>query len=311
MTTRQLVLDASARALRFRRLANVSLFSSLCVYDVAQTLGIEVRFIDIGSMEGMYRKKPEPLILVSSLRPPGRQNFTCAHELGHHEYGHGMHIDELTNITRGSSRLEETQANLFASFLLMPKTAVERAFAIRGWKPGTCTPDQVYIIAGWLGVGYSTLIWHMFATLCLITQHHSKTLLKSTPKQIRSRFLNGDISEHLLVVDSKWETRPIDLRTGSLVLVPSGTVSEGTNMQLISEDSNGSLFEAVVPGLGRFCNPSTDWASYVRVSREDFIGRSIYRHEPEYVDEEDNIGSSADNDSNNAKRDIQHRSRAS
>lgn len=286
MTRRELILEALAKALQVRKQAKVSLHDSLCPYDVAQRLGLEVRFVDIGSMEGMYRKSPEPLILISSLRPPGRQNFTCGHEIGHHLYGHGIHIDEIKDITRGSTSIEEMQADFFASFLLMPKTAVERAFAIRGWKPSSCTPFQVYVVAGWLGVGYGTLIRQMHSTLRLITESHTATLRKSRPQQIRARILDEAVSERLVVVDAKWEERTIDLQAGERVIVPSGTIIEGTNIEFQYTHEMGSLYQAIAPGVGRFCNPSTDWASYVRVRRDNYIGRSIYRHEPEYPDEE-------------------------
>ena len=51
-------MQAFAKALRMRRSADYGLDSAVCVYDLAQRLGIEVRFLAIPSMEGMYYKKP-------------------------------------------------------------------------------------------------------------------------------------------------------------------------------------------------------------------------------------------------------------
>ena len=76
-----------AEALRVRTRAGLGLEEAVCVYDLAEHLGIEVRFTDIPSMEGMYYLASEPSIILSSLRPPGRRVFTCAHELGHHSNG--------------------------------------------------------------------------------------------------------------------------------------------------------------------------------------------------------------------------------
>ena len=78
-----------------RRRAGFSLNEAICVYDLADQLGIEVRFADIPSMEGMYCRESGPTIILSSLRPSGRQAFTCAHELGHHSNGDGTGIDQL------------------------------------------------------------------------------------------------------------------------------------------------------------------------------------------------------------------------
>src|SRR6266567_4234154 len=92
---RSLVMDAADAALRMRQSAGLGIWTPMCIYDVAEELGLEVRFVDISSMEGMYCKTATPLILVSSLRPSGRQAFTCAHELGHHIYKHGCAVSAL------------------------------------------------------------------------------------------------------------------------------------------------------------------------------------------------------------------------
>lgn len=302
MNRRQLVLDAAGKALHVRRSAHISLYTPVCTYDLAQTLGLEVLFVDAPSVEGLYSAKPKPVILISSRRPAGRQNFTGAHELGHHTYGHGAQLDELIDETRNSNSPEETQANLFAALLLMPKSAVERAFTIRSWRAESCTPEQVYTTAGWLGVGYTTLVWHMSATLRLINQVHRDALLRVSLKQIRSRILGSSAGENLVVVDAKWEARAVDLQVGDLALLPPGTICEGKRIQMVQSNSRGVLYQAVTPGLGRFWNPSTGWATYLRISREDYVGRSIYRHEPESedgeeVEENDNHTSGSADDS--------------
>src|SRR4051812_18605233 len=102
MLRRRLAKDALWSACRVRREAGLALRSAICVYDLAQGMGVEVRFIDLASMEGTYSRVPQPTILISSLRPPGRQAFTCGHELGHHIYGHGFRIDELMSEGHGA-----------------------------------------------------------------------------------------------------------------------------------------------------------------------------------------------------------------
>jgi hypothetical protein len=47
----------------------------------------------------------------------------------------------------------------------MPKAAVVGGFSRRNWNAASSTPAQIYTIAGWLGVGYETLITHMRASL--------------------------------------------------------------------------------------------------------------------------------------------------
>jgi Zn-dependent peptidase ImmA (M78 family) len=91
----KLAQAAMVRALQMRARAGYPLRDPVCVYALAERLGIEVRFLDIPSMEGIYRGPKHPTIILSSLRPPGRQAYNCAHELGHHDLGHGAQFDEL------------------------------------------------------------------------------------------------------------------------------------------------------------------------------------------------------------------------
>ena len=81
-------------AIKARGKAGSDQIGPVCVFDLAEKLGVTVRFTDI-NMEGMYDRLPKPRIHLSSLRPPPRRVFTCAHELGHHEFGHGSTIDEM------------------------------------------------------------------------------------------------------------------------------------------------------------------------------------------------------------------------
>ena len=92
---RAIARQAMAAALRTRLALGYGLDHAVCVYDLAEKLGLEVRFLDLPSMEGMYTSASDPTIIISSLRPPGRRAFTCAHELGHHNRGDGVQIDEF------------------------------------------------------------------------------------------------------------------------------------------------------------------------------------------------------------------------
>ena len=92
---RAIARQAMAAALRTRLSVGYGLDHGVCVYDLAAKLGVEVRFLDLPSMEGMYSSASGPTVIVSSLRPPGRWAFTCAHELGHHNRSDGVEIDEL------------------------------------------------------------------------------------------------------------------------------------------------------------------------------------------------------------------------
>ncbi len=119
---RAIARQAIAAALRTRLSVGYGLDQAICVYDLAEKLGLEVRFLDLPRMEGMYLSASCPTIIVSSLRPPGRRAFTCAHELGHHCRSDGVEIDELVeqwDIPRFDPK--EFAADCFAGALLMCK----------------------------------------------------------------------------------------------------------------------------------------------------------------------------------------------
>lgn len=283
----RLAREAIVRAYSVRGDAGLALDSPLCVFDLATQMGIDLWFKATPRMEGMYCKEPGPTIVVSSLRPAGRQAYTGGHEVGHHAFGHGTRVDELTGPGgRGADQEEEFLADCFAGFLLMPKAAVIRGFASRGWNPATATPEQVFTVAGWLGVGYDALITHMKASLRLVNPSRAETLRKATPKAIKSRLMGRDWTEELLVADPQWEGRAIDLQVGDAIVAMPDVLVEHPGLTT----SQGNLFNTVLiaaaPGRGRICDPATGWAAFVRVSRHGYAGRARFRHLEEAEDDD-------------------------
>ncbi len=153
---RTLSLEAARQALRVRQRFGRDSNQAIEPIDLAERMGVEVLFVEVGSMEGMYLSDCGGSILLPSERPAGRQAFSCGHELGHHVLGHGTRLDALM-IEDGGSDIqdEEWLANMFAAFLLMPASAVRRGFRERGWAPTSASPIQILRVAHWLGVGYS------------------------------------------------------------------------------------------------------------------------------------------------------------
>jgi len=116
--TVQLARQAVRSAMEVRRLAGLSTSEPLCIFDVAENRGVEVKFFRGDSFDGLYARVSQT-VLVPSLRPPGRQAFTCAHELGHWYFEHGTRIEELKFFDLNyNSKPEERLANLFAAYLL-------------------------------------------------------------------------------------------------------------------------------------------------------------------------------------------------
>ncbi len=283
-----LAREALREAARLRRRLGIGRCDPVCIYDVLeQKLGVEVKFQAIPSMEGMYIKSSSPVILIGSERPPGRQAYTCAHELAHHVFGHGGKVDECFAAEGMSPAYdpEEWLADRFAGYLLMPKHTVEKAFRVRGWCWESCQPLQLYVVAGQLGVGYEALIQQMWRSLRLLTASQATTCLRMSPRQLRSSVLGELASSHLLVVDVFWDSKvAADLQVGDHAILPPGASIEQRVIRVLGDHEMGVLVEARRPGTERAVLADATWAVNVRVSRKSYVGRSLFRHleDPDY-----------------------------
>lgn len=251
----------------------------VCPFDVAVASGAEVWLAALPSLEGMYCKDRGPAIIVSTERPFPRQVFTAAHELGHHEFGHGTRADEYLETPPAEKSLdpEEFLADTFASHFLMPPAAVRSGFAARGVTIPAATHIDVYAVATWLGVGYETLIGHLELTLRRLPSGRAKELRRWSPKAIREELLGGNIVPHLVVGGPSYTGRAVDLCIGGGVLVPADSEEEGGRVGLQAVASGQCLAIALRRGVGRIESPSTGWSSFVRVMPRNYEGQSRFR----------------------------------
>ena len=275
--SRPQILKAIDRAFRCRLKAGYEAIEPICVFDLAAKLKVEVRFVAGNSFGGMYAKDFEK-ILIPTKRPPGRQAFTCAHELGHWAFGHGTRVEDIDELDKGGSDdPDERMANVFASHLLMPEWAVEDAFRRRSLVPAQCGVMESYRIANQLGIGYETLVQHLRYGMKLIKDEQAERLLKATPKEIRANVLGTSDPRHLVIADQYWWRVPIDLTVGDALILPVNFQAEGQALRQIGMTFHGTWFEAVRPGYGRVLADDLGWSSFVRVARNDYVGRSKYR----------------------------------
>ncbi|MGB7443425.1 MAG: ImmA/IrrE family metallo-endopeptidase [Coleofasciculaceae cyanobacterium] len=281
-----LAQQAQQKAIDVRRKVGFDNKSPLCIYSLCDKLNVRVKFVDI-SMEGMYLREADPVILLSALRPLPRRIFTCAHELGHHVFEHGSTIDELIGEAKSSKTFQpkEFLADSFAGFLLMPVLGMRKAFVLRGWDAASATPEQIFTVACSFGVGYETLITHMAYALKMIVSSKASLLLKTKPKLIREKVLGCPSANPLIIADAHWSMPTIDAEVGSLLLLPSGAEAANDTITLEENHPKGCLFRANRPGIVQAYCRDTGWAVFVRVSRYQFIGLSQHRHFEEVEDE--------------------------
>ncbi len=283
---KELAAVSTTKALRLRKQHGLSLSCPISIFDLSQKIGVEVRFLDVPSMEGIYLQAENPTIIISSMRPVGRQSFTCAHELGHHIFEHGEQFDELVEQRDHCRQFDpvEFQADCFAGALLMPKSAVLGALSSRKLNPAACGEHDIYKISTWLGVGYTTLIYHMEAVLNLITLNKANQLRRFKPYDLRSEILGKECSEHLVVADYYWVDKAIDLQVGQIVILPPMVSISGDVVSMIEQTKERTVYAAISPGIAQISVPSNSWSAVVRVEKKGYIGRAMYRHLSEVED---------------------------
>jgi Zn-dependent peptidase ImmA (M78 family) len=287
---RALATEAMQAAAATRAKVKLDQVSPICIYGLCETLGIAVRFNNI-NMEGMYQRGVPPRIHLSARRPLPRRAYNCAHELGHHAFGHGSSIDELREDAKAQpwEDPKEFLADTFAGFILMPIIGLRRAFAIRGWTPETATPAQMFAIACEFGVGYATLLTHLSSGVNILARARATVLARVTPKALRAEILGALTPAPLIVADGHRAAPTLDAEVKTQLLLPAGTAVTGGGLAFERDLAGGRLFRAEKAGI--YQASVDDWAVFVRIApiqkaeAYGYIGLAQYRHLEEDPDE--------------------------
>jgi hypothetical protein len=243
---------------------------AVCPVDICIGMNLDVWFRAHPSLEGIYAPGNPPTIIISSLRPTGRQNYTAGHELGHHVHNHGASLDAQLN---DETKVDEFVANRFSRALLMPQLVVTNAYSRRGWSPRATTAVQAFVVAQDLGVGFTTLIDNMSMTLRLVDRQAAEALRKQALPKLRAEIFGLAVEHDLFPVDQHWGARPLDVEVGDMITAPAGARIDGACI-----DASNGRFRAVRVGIGTLTLVGRSVPIAVRVSRPEFVGRAIYRH---------------------------------
>lgn len=278
---------ATRAAYQVRRSLSIPRNEPLDVFDTAEAIGVEVRFVDAPSLEGMFSRAPHPLVILPSPahRPRGRLAFTCAHELGHCRLGHGERVDKLVDDPRASNDPEEFAADVFAGTLLMPRPAIVEAFARRNVSPESASPQLLYAIACELGVGLSTLVNHLAYGLRICDAAWARRLSRVTPKSVRAQLMH-DPPSSIVLLDGGSAARTIDLVVGETLLVSADASFDLTTVNELVRRADGqnvgaNAWEALTPGTASAL--VNGQGVRVRVSRSTYVGphRNRFLPDPE------------------------------
>ncbi|MEY2502898.1 MAG: hypothetical protein QOI07_3232 [Verrucomicrobiota bacterium] len=228
-------------------------------------------------MDGLWCKEKRTIVLTS-LRPAGRQTFTCAHEIGHSYFEHGSRVDELLEYAISNTfQPEEYLANELAAHLLMPLYGVSQAMQARNWNPSTLTAVRVYSLASHFGVSYRALLNHLYYAFQMIERRRFEELSRTSPKMIRSMFCPNVTAGHLVIVDELWLHRPVDLEVGDLMISPQGTDIDTTLLERVPCQSTfGFAACARSTGIGHLFRRDGSQL-LLRVLPKEFEGFAKYR----------------------------------
>ena len=274
-----LAKQAVYKASRLRMSNNINPFQGLCPFDLGRKLGISMRFVSIPNLEGMYSIRPSPSIIIGNERPLGRRRYTCGHELGHHVFGHGCKIDEFNF---SLSNPEEYIAQRFSAALLMPKLAIDSIFSKRGWNIKTGSPEQFFLVAQELGVGYETLITNLEVNTKQLSKQQADNLRKVRLPSLRNLIAGFEVDFDVFHLSNSCARPKLDIEIGDILIVAEGTKIEAPCVQKLMRPK--MYFKGIAPGStviqfisGKSCE--------LRVNRRKFCGLAHYMYLEEVDDE--------------------------
>ena len=277
MASLELFRAAAKTALKIRTRAGYSVARPCDVYQLILRCRLELQFFAVLTLEGIYLEDGNTRrICVSAFRPPGRQRFTAAHELAHSVLSHGTKVDTIEELRECAREddVDEQLADMFATSLMMPSSAVHSGFRFRNIDLKKPTPAQLYRVATWLGVGYSTLGNYLFYSMKAISSQQLKQLLRCEPKMIKSELIRQQTTKEVFEFDALWNGERAHGQVGDFF----------TGITTVYDDVltpvRDGVFLANAPGQTTAALVSGGTVE-VNISRQNYIGFCEYRYLPE------------------------------
>lgn len=126
-------------------------------------LGLELAFVPLGDLLGAIVPHGDGGMLVTTQRGLGVQRFTAAHEIGHWVMHHGvLSLDGQDEILGTAPNEREAQAQLFATYFLMPPPLLWDAIGRLGLRQYRITPGDAYRLSRELRVSYEAAVRRLF-----------------------------------------------------------------------------------------------------------------------------------------------------
>ena len=153
----------------------------------------------------------------------------------------------------------------------MPSSTVYSGLGSRAIEPHKANPAQVYGIATWLGVGYSTLSNHLCYSMEIVSKQHLRHLLRHEPKEIKSELVREETTKDVFQLDHLWDGGCAHGQVGDFFV--GITTCSGSLLARVRE----GLFVANEPGQASVTLNGGGRVE-IKIARENYIGFYEYRY---------------------------------
>jgi Zn-dependent peptidase ImmA (M78 family)/predicted secreted protein len=216
MDRQQILVMAMGAAHRAHQDFHVDPTARIDVFGTLASINAYAFFRPLKSMFGAYVPMGGPAVglLINSNLPLSVQRFTAAHELGHLYLKHRtISLDAAVAFTpeeRARLSEEETAAETFAAFFLMPKPLVTRAMRDLDVQAHQLAPPVVYLLALRMGASYRATV-NQLQTLKFISASTAAKFREVTPKEIKSALNDDDPigRRDVWVLNERWNGKEI------------------------------------------------------------------------------------------------------
>ena len=161
--TRTDIEDLSSLANEYRRRIGEDITSPIDIFKIARSLDdltlVFKEFSD--NISGIFsRVKGASVIAINSNMTMGRQAFSMAHELYHKEYDETIQSGGTVVCAKaiGSGDENEKKADIFASYLLIPKDSLYQKLKERGNLDGKIEIEDVIYLEQYYGVSHQAML---------------------------------------------------------------------------------------------------------------------------------------------------------
>lgn len=278
-----------SRALKARASRGIGLETPVNPIDFSLSLGVEVHFVDAPSMEGLFLRNPAPNIFLPSTqhRPQFRIAYSCSHELGHFELGHLMAVHRVGE-TVDYSNEDESAADCFASWLLMPRQTVVEGLQVRGMTSDSMSVIDILCMTNEMCVSLDAFGVHL-NRLELINSRVQREIKTISPAEIIKKTIGPNFYHAVsLFVDKHWRRKTIDVEVGSSLFVIDSHFSTSADVSVteIQNPVARKRITVVIPNrCGEFRCQLGGQELSLRVASPYFVGLARYRYLPPAEDD--------------------------